>query len=86
MDRWGDILTEVGATTMALDSQTKRLWLPTAKFEPLAVEGQRARMRPTPARNRPRGVAGCWARDAGEGHSHWRRDRHGSHSRKDGAH
>ena len=45
----GDIRTEVGAKTMALDPQTKRLFLPTAEMETAPpVEGQRTRMKPKP--------------------------------------
>lgn len=45
----GDIQTQRGAKTMALDPKTKRLFLPTADLEPApAANGQRARMRPKP--------------------------------------
>jgi YVTN family beta-propeller protein len=45
----GDIQTEMGAKTMALDMKTKRLFLPTAEFEAAAaVEGQRPRAKAKP--------------------------------------
>jgi len=45
----GDIKTEVGAKTMAIDQKTKRLFLPTAELEQApAVSGQRQRMQPKP--------------------------------------
>ncbi len=45
----GDIQTEPGAKTMALDPKTKRLFLPTAELAAApAQEGQRPRMKPIP--------------------------------------